>query len=175
METEDIQIQESPIPRAPDGTFLPGYRPSMAGMGRAKGAVGGRAKALQLLDRILGEDRVQAAMAKAVRKAVMEDPMRFFRQIIMPLLPQDVKVKLGEEGAMSWVRISTMFPTPDSLPSMPADPLDSARSVAGDAGARPYALPPSSSTEPVERPPAITVGSLQPTSSPSAELKPSAP
>ena len=166
MEAEDIQIQESPIPRAPDGTFLPGYRPSMAGMGRAKGAVGGRAKALQLLDRILGEDRVQSAMAKAMREAVLSDPMKFFRQIIMPLLPQDVKVKLGEEGAMSWVRISTMFPTPDSLPSMPADQLDSARSVAGDAGERPYALPPNCWTGPVERPPAITDGLPPRTSSP---------
>ena len=88
------------IPRAIDGTFLPGYRPPAAGVGRTKGSLGGRAKALLLLDKIVGEECVQAAIAKAMRDSVLADPMKFFRQVIMPLLPQDVKVKLGEEGAI---------------------------------------------------------------------------
>ena len=175
MDSQETSESQSVIPRAIDGTFLPGYRPPAAGVGRTKGSLGGRAKALLLLDKIVGEECVQAAIAKAMRDAVMADPMKFFRQVIMPLLPQDVKVKLGEEGARSWIRISTMYPTPDSLPSMPRDPLDSARCVVGDAGERPYASPPNCSTGQEERLRETTDGSPRPTSSPSEEWKPSDP
>ena len=80
------------------GRFLPGTVPPH----RPKGTVGGRAKALLLLDKIIGEEEVQERMGQAIREAVTSDPMKFFRQIIMPLLPTEVKMKLGEEGAITW-------------------------------------------------------------------------
>jgi hypothetical protein len=139
--------------RDENGRFLPGT----IAPGRPKGRVGGRAKALLLLDSILGEDEVQNRMASELREAIMDDPVKFFRQIIMPLLPQEIKMKLGEEGAISWVRLSTMFPTQDSEPSMPVIDV-SEPSAADDDGERPYVSPPSYSTEPEAKPQATTPG-----------------
>ena len=157
---------ESVIIRDRGGRFVAGHVPPG---GRPVGSLGGRANALKWLDAIINEREVKEAIQAAIRKEALEHSLRFFKQIIMPLLPQDVKVKLGEEGAMSWVRISTMYPTADSLPSTPADPFDSARSVAGDAGERLYASLPNCSIGPEERPPEIMAGLPQRTLSPSAE------
>ena len=133
-------VNDVELIRDENGRFVPGTRPPPGKAGR----VGGRAKALLLLDRILSEEKVQARIGQALREAVMEDPMKFFRQIIMPLLPQEIKMKLGEEGAIQWVRLSTMFPTPDNGSSTPQVIDVSASSVADDAGEKPSALPPKS-------------------------------
>lgn len=134
-------ICENVIPRDSRGYFLPGKPP---GPGKPKGSIGGRAKALILLDKIIAEEEVQERIGDAIREAVMADPMKFFRQIIMPLLPTEVKMKLVEEGAISWVRLSTMYPIQDSGTSTTPVIDVSGSSVVADAGEKPSASPPNS-------------------------------
>lgn len=135
------------------GRFLPGSRPPLP----QKGRLGGRALALRTLDSVMAREKNQENLANALQAHFDEDPVRFFKQIIMPLLPQEVKMKLGEEGAISWVRLSTMFPTPDNEPSTPVIDV-SEPSAADDAGARPSVSQPSYSTGQEEKPPATTDG-----------------
>ena len=94
--------------RDESGRFAPGTAGHNA---PRKGRLGGRALALRLLDEILAEDEVQEHMADALRAAVMKDPLKFFKQIVMPLIPTEVKMKIAEEGPISWVRLATQFPT----------------------------------------------------------------
>jgi hypothetical protein len=126
-------IREYVAVRDDCGRFLPGT----ISPGRPKGRVGGRAQALQLLDKILAEDEVQERMGSALREAIMNDPVRFFKQIIMPLLPQDVKIKLSEEGGFSWMSLPDMIRMKASSNSTSPVIDVSASSVADDAGARP--------------------------------------
>ena len=142
MESEPLSAKPkvAVLVRDETGRFAPGNQP----IPRQKGTVGGRAKALILLDKIIGEEEVQERMGQAIREAVMENPMRFFRQIIMPLLPTEVKMKLGEEGAVTWLSLSTTPRIQGNNPSMTRETADSESSVAVDVGEKPLALPPSS-------------------------------
>jgi len=103
---QDTKTPEVRYVRAENGRFLPGTRPPLP----QKGRLGGRALALRLLDKILAEAEVQGCMETALRDAVMKDPLKFFRQIVMPLLPQEHKMKLVEDGPISWTRLATQFP-----------------------------------------------------------------
>jgi hypothetical protein len=126
--------------RDESGRFLPGTKPPPAKPGR----LGGRAMALKLLDKIIARDDVQARIGAAMLEEVMANPMRFFRTIIMPLLPQDVKINLGEDGAIQWVSLSTMFPTKAKEKST-APVIDvSESSVVVEGGEKRSALPPNS-------------------------------
>ena len=126
---------EAIIVRDEAGLFAPGTIP----MPRPKGTIGGRALALKTLDVMLGKDRNQENLMNALQAHFDADPVRFFKQIIMPLLPTEVKMKLGEEGSISWVRLSTMFPTKDSDASTKPVIDVSGASVAVDAGEKPSA------------------------------------
>jgi len=137
LSTTNVEVK---FVRDEGGKFVPGNIPPP----RQKGTVGGRAKALALLDKIIGESDVQERIGQAIREAVMADPMRFFRQIIMPLLPTEVKMKLGEEGAISWVRLSTMYPIQDNVTSTTPAIDVSGSSVVADAGEKPSASLPNS-------------------------------
>ena len=138
--------------------ILPPERPKswvgtgIPGPGRPKGSLGGRALALRTLDDVIRKDRNQENLAHAFQAEFDRDPIKFFKQIIMPLLPQDVKIKLGEEGAIQWVSLSTMFPMKGSAPSTEPGIGVSESSVAVEDGARPCPLPPSFSTGEPERP-----------------------
>ncbi|HMP78654.1 MAG TPA: hypothetical protein PKD54_04330 [Pirellulaceae bacterium] len=142
MEYVPVTTPESDVEliRDANGRFIPGTRPPPGKAGR----VGGRAKALLMLDRILSEEKVQARIGDALREAVMADPMKFFRQIIMPLLPTEVKMKLGEEGAITWLSLSTTRRIQGNNPSTTPAIDVSVSSVAEDVGERPSASPPSS-------------------------------
>lgn len=143
MDNETSAIERSE--RAPVGVpFQPGNP------GRPKGTVGGRAAALATLDRVIRTEANQKMLAKAFQIEFAKNPIRFFKTIIMPLLPKDVQLKLGEEGAIQWVRLSTMFPTRASDESTPVIDV-SEPYVAGGDGERRCALPPSCSTGPEEK------------------------
>ena len=70
--------------------------------GRPKGAYGGRIQALASLDKILGRKKNLASLEKALEVEFRRDPVRFFRSIIMPLLPKESKLELDREGVIRW-------------------------------------------------------------------------
>lgn len=70
--------------------------------GRPKGACGGRIQALAALDRILGRKKNVTALEKALEVEFAKDPVRFFRGIIMPLLPKESKLELDRDGVIRW-------------------------------------------------------------------------
>jgi len=71
-------------------------------VGRPKGACGGRIQALAALDRILGRKKNVTALEKALEVEFAKDPVRFFRGIIMPLLPKESKLELDRDGVIRW-------------------------------------------------------------------------
>ena len=151
--------------------FQPGWE---GGPGRPKGSCGGRAKALQILDAMLSKADIQEELGKALEVTFRKNPVRFFRQIIMPLLPNETRLRLDAEGIVQWQSLLTIGPTEPSSRSIQADASGSEPSaVAGDSE-RPCALPENCSTAVAEKLPATTAGLLQPTTSPSAGSKPSA-
>jgi hypothetical protein len=122
------------------GRFAPGTIPPV----RKKGALGGRALALKTLDVMLGKETNQENLMNALQAHFDDDPVRFFKQIVMPLLPTEVKMKLTEEGGFSWLSLPDMIRMKASSASTSPVIDVSASSVAEDAGARRSALPPNS-------------------------------
>jgi hypothetical protein len=70
--------------------------------GRPKGAYGGRIQALAALDKVLGKQKNLTSLEKALEVEFRRDPVRFFRSIIMPLLPKESKLELDREGVIRW-------------------------------------------------------------------------
>ena len=70
-----------------------------------------------LLDAILNEAENQELIGAAIRASIRKDPMKFFRSIIMPLLPRDLTLKFGEEGIVQWTSILQAFPRQNNLPN----------------------------------------------------------
>ena len=127
---------------------MPLFQPdnSMNLGGRPKGSVGGRAQALMVLDALMADDRNKTKLRSAMQASFDQNPMRFFRQIIMPLLPRDVMLKMGEEGVVKWTSLLTTIRTQASPESTSIEATAFERSAAGDAGAKPALPPPNSST-----------------------------
>ena len=97
----------------PQNRFTPGCQP---GPGRPQGSVGGRARAIQLIDSILAEnaDELRASLLKEFHR----NPLRFWQRYGFPLVPQASLVRVegsGDAGAVEWVRLSERFP-PEALP-----------------------------------------------------------
>lgn len=70
--------------------------------GRPKGSVGGRARALMALDAMLAGKKNREVLVKALEKEFREDPVRFFRSVIMPLLPKESKLEVERGGILRW-------------------------------------------------------------------------
>jgi len=74
------------------------FRPGdPGGPGRPRGSVSGRTAALHTLDRVLGEEQNLARLGEAFRRELEQDPLRFWRTIVMPLLPKQAKLDLGTD------------------------------------------------------------------------------
>ena len=72
-------------------------------VGRPKGSYRGRIQALTALDRMLGKKKNQSVLVKAMEDEFLADPVRFFKQIIMPLLPRESKLQLdNNDGIIRW-------------------------------------------------------------------------
>lgn len=80
------------------------------GPGRPRGSVSGRGRALQILDEIMAEEENLALLKKALQANFEANPMRFFRQIIMPLLPKDVVLNMGEPATVKWTSLLETYP-----------------------------------------------------------------
>lgn len=126
------------IVRDESGRFLPGTIPPV----RQKGGIGGRALALKTLDVMLGKERNQENLMNALQAHFDADPVRFFKQIIMPLLPTEVKMRLSEEGGFSWLSLPDMIRMKASSASTSPVIDVSESSVVEDGGERRSALPP---------------------------------
>lgn len=126
-----------PIPRSPKGQFLPGWRPPAAGSGGRKGRVGGRAAALQWIDSITKEANCAKAIKDALRKEALTRPLRYFKTILMPLVPKEMLLRIGaEQGGMTWVSYLTSNLTEPSDSSPVIDISDSEPSAVADGGER---------------------------------------
>ena len=67
------------------GRFVAGNK---GGPGMPIGHKCGRARALATLDSLFEEEGTQARLKEALREAFEKNPVKFFRQILMPLMPQ---------------------------------------------------------------------------------------
>ena len=85
--------------------FQPGQSGNPAG--RPKGAVCGRVRAVQLLDEIIAEPENQQRLRDALREEFEKNPQRFFRTIIMPLLPKEslVAIQKQEPQVVKWTSL----------------------------------------------------------------------
>jgi len=70
--------------------------------GRPKGSYGGRIMALAGLDKLLARKKNQKALIVALEKELQGNPVRFFRTVIMPLLPRESKLSFDHEGVIQW-------------------------------------------------------------------------
>jgi hypothetical protein len=58
--------------------------------------------ALAELDRILAQSRNKKLLGRALEKEFRADPSRFFKTVIMPLLPRESKLAVDHEGVIQW-------------------------------------------------------------------------
>ncbi len=70
--------------------------------GRPKGSYGGRIQALVSLDKLLSRRKNQQALIKALEKDLQANPVRFFKTVIMPLLPRESKLSFDHDGVIQW-------------------------------------------------------------------------
>ena len=141
------------------------WKPGQSGNpgGKPAALFNGRHKALRLLDEILAEETTLAKMRTALRAYIHKRPVAAFKTLVMPLLPKEARLELGEEGmTIVWKSLCSTDPTPDSNPSMMID-VDSGSSAPDAGGARQGSPPPSLSTAPDTKLPATTDGSRPPT------------
>ena len=70
--------------------------------GRPKGSYGGRIMALASLDTLLAKKKNQKALMAALEQDLLDDPVRFFKTVIMPLLPREAKLSFDHDGVIQW-------------------------------------------------------------------------
>ena len=91
--------------------------PSGNPTGRPKGSCGGRFMALASLDTLLAKKKNQKALMAALEKDLLRDPVRFFKTVIMPLLPREAKLSFDHEGVIQWKSLlGGMTGDSDSVP-----------------------------------------------------------
>ncbi len=78
--------------------------------GRPKGSFGGRMLALASLDKLLARKKSQKALILALEKEFHANPVRFFRTVIMPLLPKESKLSFDQDGIVEWKTLLEAFP-----------------------------------------------------------------
>jgi hypothetical protein len=87
--------------------------------GRPKGSYGGRIQALAGLDRLLERKKNQAALIKALEADLHANPVRFFKTVIMPLLPREARLSVDNDGVIQWK--SLLGDEPGEKPRFDAD------------------------------------------------------
>ena len=70
-------------------------RGNPGGPGRPKGSASGRHAALLALDRVLAEEQNLERLEQGFRRELEQDPIRFWRTIVAPLLPKQTKLEIG--------------------------------------------------------------------------------
>lgn len=70
--------------------------------GRPKGSYGGRIQALAGLDKLLARKKNQKALIRALEADLQANPVRFFKTVIMPLLPRESRLAFDHDGVIQW-------------------------------------------------------------------------
>jgi len=58
--------------------------------------------ALSGLDKMMARKKNQRALMAALEKDLLKDPVRFFKTVIMPLLPKEAKLSIDHDGIVEW-------------------------------------------------------------------------
>lgn len=112
-------------------TFELGCQP---GPGRPKGSLAGRAQAILTLDTMLARAGNQQKLDAALQEYFDENPIRFFKQLIMPLIPQNVRLELAQQGVTPWGSLRDMCRTPaNSLSTAKVIDVSESSAPAGDS------------------------------------------
>ena len=82
-----------------------------AGPGRPKGSPAGRTRALLVLDEMLGEVDNRETLRAAMQAAFDKNPLKFFRQVVIPLLPKTALAATDTGHGMKWTSLLTVFPS----------------------------------------------------------------
>ena len=82
--------------------FVPGGAP---GPGRPKGAVGGRARAIQLIDNLITKHADK--LEEALEKEFLKNPVRFWVRFGFPLVPQALvaRVDSNQTQGSPWISL----------------------------------------------------------------------
>ncbi len=93
------------------------FRPGQSGnvAGRPPGIVGGRTRALQILDSISGNEDNVALLSKAMDAAFKKNPLQFFQRVMKDLIPRETLLKLATEAPqrMRWGTIQESLEADD--------------------------------------------------------------
>jgi hypothetical protein len=89
--------------------------------GRPKGSYGGRIQALAGLDRLLAKKKSQQALIRALEAELQADPVRFFKTVIMPLLPRESKLQFDHDGVIQWRSLLGATDSPPAALEAPRD------------------------------------------------------
>jgi hypothetical protein len=76
--------------------------------------------ALASLDKLLARKKSQKALILALEKEFHANPVRFFRTVIMPLLPKESKLSFDQDGIVEWKTLLEAFPKEGS-PAVPGE------------------------------------------------------
>jgi hypothetical protein len=76
--------------------------------------------ALTSLDKLLAKKKNQRALLEALEQDLLKDPVRFFKSVIMPLLPRESKLSFDQDGIVEWKTLLEAFPKEGS-PVVPRD------------------------------------------------------
>ena len=79
---------------------------------RPIGSSAGRVQALAVLDRLVAKKKNQKALMAALEAELQAYPLRFFRRVLMPLLPRDATLSVEHNGIMEWKSLTEAFPLP---------------------------------------------------------------
>ncbi len=103
------------------------FQPGISGntRGRPSGSVGGRAQSLATLDRMLNKEDNQQALFDALEMEFRADPVRFFRNTVVPLIPRTTREALPPDANDDWLPLDRKHPSgppPHSGPYVPPPP-----------------------------------------------------
>lgn len=98
--------------------------------GRPKGSVGGRARALMILDSMLAEEANLTKLRDALQVNFDKNPVHFFRQIIMPLVPHEAVLKMVD-STPTVVRWTSLLETCRLIENIPRSCATSPDTPAG--------------------------------------------
>ena len=104
MNQNPVSTSCQPVPRRPDGRLAPGA--NLNPHGRPTGSVGGRSRALQILDEVSNREDNAQLLAEAMDAAMKKNPLAFFLKYMAPLLPKEALLRVESNASNScgpWV------------------------------------------------------------------------